>query len=337
MQPVIAVLSQVSGILYLNGSLAGEVEAAQPLIRPVAGRGALLIEFRPFSEDFLPMARRLVFSGGAPLQASAEEMTGANLVLWPGNVVEIELAPKPIFSRAMRFDVDGHPFSIENGRLFCDGRMLCALPAGAEIPTVRSCAFGTALMGNCADGRFFVTLDSALAAPTGALTAKEIEIDPDGRVRALLERGDLVGHGTLETWRWTPDGLTPVSSESVWTDGAPKWPKTPEETARAFVEACLAGLDGEAEGYLAPPMRQTFDPSAIRARCDLCVRLKYAPRGAWADVGLLCLTGENLARVEAMEYAAIASGSPQGPYKLERIVLSPPQFGNTQEFNVTGT
>ncbi|MBQ4623869.1 MAG: hypothetical protein IJB51_04935, partial [Clostridia bacterium] len=39
-------------------------------------------------------------------------------------------------------------------------------------------------------------------------------------------------HAVLETWKLTPEGLILLSSEPAWSNGAPRWPKTPEETAR---------------------------------------------------------------------------------------------------------
>ena len=215
---------------------------------------------------------------------------------------------------------------MENSRLFCDGTDICALPEGAEIPE----AVVGALIGSCKAGKYLLTFDAAFHRPTGALTAKEIRLEGD-TVHAILDRGDLVGHGTLEIWQRSAEGLSPVSHESVWIDGSPRWPQSPAETARTFVEACLAGLDGEAEGYLAPALRQTFSKDAIRAACDLCVEMKYAPPNARPCVGLLKLIGGNLARVEAMAYSAIASGGVQGAYKLEEILMPK----NTREFNVT--
>lgn len=316
MQSMIAVISQEAGVLYLNGHFAGETDAAHPLIRPVSPRGALVMEYRPYSDAYLPMTRRLVFSGGLPMPESAEEMAGASLVVWPGGIVEIELAPVPVRSAPKVFFAEGRAFSIDGGRLICEERDLCTLPDGAEIPEPIA---GAAFLGSCAGGRYLLTFDAGFTRPTGALTAKEIEIDPDGRVRALLDRGDLVGHGRLETWRRTAQGLSPVSGEPVWITGAPRWPQSPSETARAFVEACLAGLDGEAEGYLAPALRDSVSCGAIRERCDLCVEMKYAPPDARPCVGLLKLSGGNLANVEAMYYSAAVSGSIQGAYKLEEI------------------
>ena len=326
MQPMIAVTSSESGILYLNGHFAGETDAEHPLLRPVSPRGALVLEYRPYADDVLPMTRRLVFSGGMPLRESAEEMTGADIVVWPGNVVEIELTPRRLRDHVHRFSAEGHTFSMENDRLFRDGEDLCALPEGAEIPE----AVGGALIGSCKTGKYLLTFDAGFLRQTGALTAKEIRIEGDA-VHAILDRGDLVGHGTLEIWRRSADGLAPVSSESVWIDGSPRWPQSPAETARAFVEACLAGLDGEAEGYLSPALRQTFSGEAIRAACDLCVEMKYAPPNARPSIGLLKLIGGNLARVEAMTYSVIASSGVQGAYKLVEIIMPK----NTQEFNVT--
>lgn len=322
MQPVIAVLAREAGILYLNGHFAGEVDPQNALIRPIACRGPMILEYRPYSERFSPMTRRFVFSDGVPMPPSAEESEGMGIVVWSGNITEIELVPRLPQSGSRTFEAFGNVFSMENRRLYRGGRDLCALPDGASVPEPRNMPFGTALIGDCADGRYLLTFADGFSAQTGALIAERIEIEPDGRVRSILNRGDTVGHGVLETWRCTESGLQPISSESVWIDGAPQWPKTPVETVQAYVEACLAGLDSEAEGYLSPTLRGRFSCESIRERCDLCVEMKYAPSEARPCVGLLKMSGEALAHVTPLYFRASASGGIQGAYTIEELTFA---------------
>ena len=157
--------------------------------------------------------------------------------------------------------------------------------------------------------------------PLGFLQAQQLEIEPDGRIRALVSRGDLAGHAALENWRVTPEGLATAGSEHVWIQGSPRWPQTPPETARAAVEAMLAGLHGEAEGYLSPALRSRIRPEEILESCDLCVEMKYAPPDPRPCVGLLKLQGDHLARVRPLYYRASPSGGLQGPWQIDALEL----------------
>lgn len=321
MQPTLIISASVSGILYLNGCFAGEIDPDAPLVRPVGGRGALYLDFRPFTNDNLSMTRRLVFSGGAPLAESVENAENLNLILWPNAVTELELTPDRRTFFPMHFQLAGHSFTLnpEKPELSCDGRRLTSLPEGALQPEYRPLSTGAAFIGDCTNGKYLFTTDAALQARTGFLLARQLDIESDERIRAVTALDDLVGHATLETWRLTPNGLMLLSSEPAWANGAPRWPVTPAETARAAVEAALAGLDAEAEGYLAPALRSQFPIAQLRENCDLCIEMKYAPPDPRPCVGLLKLEGARMARVSPLYFQATPTGGPQGPWQLERI------------------
>ena len=322
MQPTLILTAPHPGVLYINGRFAGEVDPDEALMRPVPPRGAAYLEYRPLSSACHAMARKLVFSGGEPMARSAEEAEGIDVVLWPGSAVEVELSPEPRRGRALRFQADGHTLELEaDGRLRCDGRELAALPPGAQQPEHRALPGGAALLGLCEAGQYLLTLDAQFRVQTGLPRARQIDVEPDGGIRAVVARDDSVGHAALESWRLAPEGLTLVSSEPAWADGAPRWPKTAAGAARAAVEAALAGLDGEAEGYLAPALRGRNPLANIRERCDLCVEMKFAPPDPRPCVGLLRLETANLARVRPLYYRASASGGLQGPYQIEELAF----------------
>ena len=320
MQPTLILRAPQPGLIYISGRFAGEVGPDEILIRPVQPRGAVYLEYHPLSDACASMARKLVFSGGEPLPASVEDAEGVDIVLWPGGEVEVELTSQIFPSEARRFQAAGRGFSLESGgRLRCEGRPLAALPPDAEIPEYRSLPGGAAFTGRCEGGSYLLTADPELRMQTGLLRAQRIDIGADGLIRAVSGRADLVGHATLEIWRLTPEGLALVSSEAAWADGAPRWPKTAAETARAAVEAALAGLDNEVEGYLSDALRERAPLSGIRERCDLYVEMRYAPPDPRPCVGLLTLLGKNLARVRPLYYRASPTGSLQGPYRIEEL------------------
>ena len=319
MQPTLILRAPHPGIIYINGRFAGEAGPDEPLLRPVQPRGAVYLEYRPLCAAFRWMARKLVFANGEPMVRSAEEAEGVDIVLWPGGAVEVELSPEARRG-AQHFRAAGRSFSLDaGGNLHCDGRALASLPPEAQQPEYQPLPGGAALIGDWAGGRYLLTADAEFRAQTGLLRAQKLDLEPDGRIRAMTARGDLVGHGTLEYWQLSPEGLTLISSEAAWADGAPRWPQTPAHTAQAAVEAALAGLDGEAEAYLSESLRMRSPLAGIREKCDLCVEMRYAPPDPRPCVGLLTLLGENLARVRPLYYRASRAGGPQGPYQIEEL------------------
>ena len=322
MQPTLVLSAPHPGMVYIDGRFAGEVSDEHPLLRPVGVQGPVYLEYRPLSNACRAMARRLVFSGGAPMAESAAAAENLNIVLWPGGAVEIEFSPRQERGSSLRASLAGHSFLLDaDMRLCCDGRALAVLPEGAQLPELRTAEGGAMLTGRCEGGFYLLTTDGEFQRQTGFLRARNLDFEADGRIRAVATPPDLVGHATLETWRLTPEGLLPVASEPAWAHGAPRWPRTPGETARAAVEAALSGLDAEAEGYLAPALRARAPLRNLRERCDLCVEMKYAPPQARPCVGLLTLEGENLAQVRPLYFRATPSGGPQGPYQIEELEL----------------
>ena len=322
MMPTLLLTAGEAGVICINGRFAGELSPDAPLIRPSASHGALLLDFRPFSDEHRPMMRRLVFSGGAPLADSVEAAGGLSCVIWPGGVIEIELIPTLYQPPRQVFSREGFSFMLEGGsepKLQCEGRHFCSLPEGAEIPELRRMQGGILLTGKCRNGMYLACADGRLERVNGFLKAKEIEIQPDGHIFSTVAPGDSVGHAAREEWQLTPNGLQLLSSEFAWEHGAPRWPRTPEDTAVAAVEAAMAGLEDEAEGYMLPRLRESNPLREIRERCDLCVRMKYAPPGDTACVGLLKLEGGSLARVEALCCRAAPSGRQDFPWLLEAL------------------
>lgn len=319
MQPTLVLTAPHAGILYINGRFAGEVEKEYPLLRPVGSRGAVYLDYRPLSENCHAMARKIVFSGGEPLPESVEQAENLNIIVWQGGAVEMELLPDEEKAAPLRFSLSGHDFLLDAGELSCDGRRIAALPRDAQPPEFRALATGNALLGACGSGQYLCTLSDDFSRQTGFLRARQIDTEADGRIRAVVAPEDLVGHATLESWKLTAEGLMLLGSESAWADGQPQWPTTPERTVRAMVEAALAGLDGEAEGYLSPALRRQGIADRLRESCDLCVEMKYAPPDPRPCVGRLQLLGERLARVHPLYFRASPSGGPQGPWLIEEL------------------
>lgn len=321
MQPMLAITARQEGLLYINGGFSGELGPERALFRPTNPFGAVYLDYRPLTDVHRPMARRLVLSGGSVLRESVENAAGVNLVLWPGGIIELELEPEPWELSRQLFTLDGKQFMLEGSvepRLYCDGELLGTLPTGATRPELHSLRETSLLMGKCQGGMYLMTLDREMRAATGFLMAQRITLEAGDQVISLLEPGDLLGHAAQERWLLSKGGLTLLASEAVWADGAPRLPRTPEDTAIAAVEACLAGLMDEAESYLAPALLGNHPLDGLAETCDLCVPMKYATPGARSCVGLLQLEGASMARVHPLYFHAIPSGGPT-PYLLDDL------------------
>ena len=94
MQPTLVLSAPHAGILTINGRFAGEISSDYPLLRPVGSQGAVYLDYRPLSGACRSMARKLVFSGGEPMQESVEAAEDLNVIIWPGGTVEIEFTPQ---------------------------------------------------------------------------------------------------------------------------------------------------------------------------------------------------------------------------------------------------
>ena len=287
MQPTIICTAPVAGVIYVNGRFAGEASRERPLFVPVAPSGATYLEYRPLSGEG-SLARRVVFSGGAPMAEGLSDAPGLRCVAWPGGALEAEFTlPRAETECAM---LEGLPCVLTRGEdtlMEWNGLML-RLPGGALLPRLIRLPGAAALTGELEGGLF----------------------------SAIVDLGDSVGHGLLEQWLLDGSGLSRVSSQSVWSAGAPRWPDTAEGTMIAAVEAALAGQDAEAEAYLSPALAATRPLAAIREVCDVCVPMKYAPPDARPCVGLLRAVTAALATVRPLRYAAEPSGGRQGPWQI---------------------
>jgi len=322
MQPTIICTAPVPGMVCLNGRFAGEASAERPLFAPVSPSGPLYIEYRPLEGEGVGLARRLVLSGGAPLAGALEDAAGLWCVAWPGGALEVELG---LSARAAEhFTLEGRPCALLRGdkTSLALGGLELHLPRGAGLPRLERGDGVALLRGEVAGGgQYLAALSPDLSAPLGLLTARVIEPMDGGLFSAFVDLGDSVGHGRLEQWLADGRGLSRVSSQSAWSRGGPRWPQTGEATAIAAVEAMLAGLPDEAEGYLSPALATRRPLAAVGQACDLCVPMKYALPDARPCVGLLEAVNDHLAAVRPLYYRVEPSGGGQGPWQVSALSL----------------
>lgn len=324
MQPTLAIVAPAPGMIALNGRFAGEASPDEPLLAAVPPCGAVYLEYRPLASGWLPMARRLVMSGGAPMPERLPE--DAFAVYWPGGVTELELSPEEAHAETDEaLPPEGTPCRMVRGarRRVEIGGLSCELPRGAELPSLRRLDGCAALTGRARDGEYLILLTADLSRQTGALQADEIDMEPPQIVRARTAAGDPSGRCALERWRADGNGLWLLSSETVWPEGGPRAPRTAEDAVRMAVDAALAGDAEESARWFAPPLRGRLSLEAIGNACDLCLPMKYAPPGGEPCVGLLRMEGERFARVRPLYYRAEFA---DGAWRIAALEL-PPEEG----------
>lgn len=305
MQPTLIITAPVEGMVSINGRFIGEVRADLPLMVPVAPFGAVYLEFRPLAPGFLPMARRVVMSGGTPMAQGLAD--GLFAVLWPGNISEIELSPEQLPEESPEaLMIEDMPCRIVRGRTtrLHLGSSIFELPHGARTPGVRQINGMIALAGSCDGGQYLLLLSHDGRRQAGFLHADRLEWESPSVLRAVTYAGDVAGHGTLNRWQADESGLTLISTESTWQHGIPRRPDTAEEAALAAVEAALLERFEEAESYFIPGAQPSLPLESIPRSGKICMPMKYALPGSPAAVALLYPEVENLARIRPLYYRA---------------------------------
>ena len=191
MQPTLAIVAPAPGMIALNGRFAGEVSPGEALLAAVPLCGAVYLEYRPLTSGWLPMARRLVLSGGAPMAESLPD--GVFAVFWPGNITEIELSPDEAHAEiAGTLPPEGTSCLLVRGsqRRLEIGGLSCELPRGAQLPSLNRLDGCIALTGEARDGQYLLLLAPDFSRQTGALQADEIGFESAQVVRALTSAGD---------------------------------------------------------------------------------------------------------------------------------------------------
>lgn len=322
MQPTIICAAAVAGMVCVNGRFAGEAGPDRPLALPVSPSGPLYLEYRPLSGTAAPLARRLVLSGGKPLPESLEDASGLHCVAWPNGALEIEFSAAG--SVREPFPLEGMPAELLRGERteLRMGALRAELPEGAHPPRLLRLEGAAALLGDVeGGGQYLLALSPDLSEATGLIAADAIEPMEGGLFSGFVPLGDRVGHGRLEQWLVDGAGFRRVSSQSAWSEGAPRWPQTAEDTMIAAVEAMLAGLGEEAAGYLSPVLAAEHPLDAVAQACDLCLPMKYGLPDARPCVALLTAENARLATVRPLYYRAEPVGGPQGPWQIAALSL----------------
>ena len=271
-------------------------------------RGVQYLELRPFDPDTPAAALRLTFEDG---RLTGGVTGNAFAVQWPDGRVELEMRAPARETDAPRLLASAGEYLLvaENGAASFGrnaGEAVFLPVTAPQSATLRAlAALGLyAAEGECAQGRFAAVL-GAQGAPEVAACAcgATANVDANGTLRALEPVGDFAGHAYACTYAPDAEGAwRQVAREPAWEPGAPRAPQTPEETARAFLEAWQLGLTGEAARYAANP-HEAARLAAAAGTYDAVVALPPDGSGETA-VGVLSAEGEHIAGVRRIAYEA---------------------------------
>lgn len=333
MQPMLIVHSDVAGLLYVNGHLAGEVSDGHSACLPVSPGGALYLEHRPMAAGYLPLARRLALSGGCPVPASLDGQKGLEVIFWPCGAVEARLAPERIEGgcpRAQVYAREGMAFKYYASSpprveiIHEEATYAHALPDGALPPEIKRLGGCALLLGETEGGeRYLVALTGDCSARLFALCAPQLDLTAEG-AQAVVPLNDVAGHARLIRWAFEEGAVRTEQADAAWAEGAPHWPDTPEGTALAALQAANLGLNDEATAYCAPGFDAQGNEAFAAARAaDACLPLSYPLPDGRSAVGLATELGAdgNCAQVRAVVYHALPLGGPQGAWRLDRLEL----------------
>ncbi len=327
MLPMLTVTG-VPGLIYLNGRFCGETGAAA---LPLAREGVQYLELRPFDPSARGAVLRLKVVDGKLVEGVSGD---AFAVQWPGGWIALELRGKasgpeaPEAQPSLLASIhmpDGQYLLVNEGGIPSFGRdadeaVLLPLEGTSEASLKPLNEHGLcAAEGDCAEGRFAAVLRTQgtpeIVHCVAGMTA---QADSLGTLRCVKSAGDTVGHATLSVW--APDAYGQYalhSREAAWQSGGPHWPQTPQETARAWLEALQFGAGDEAAGYLLRPehgQRLVEMVGAFDAAVDL-------PEDGTEGVrlGVARLEGENLLAVRRLDFTLARQSSVQGNWKIESI------------------
>lgn len=290
---MLLIQSNTPGLLTLNGQFCGRVDdSPQSYLTHHSDRGYLF--FTPF-DDTRPSLTREIRIRDDQLLPPDE---GIYALQWPEGVCQLELRPsqRPGDTAPAPGALPADALDVQKRPVF-DGCTLLTFRTGS---------------GECA------RLYDAAGLSIASLDARRLTWDTPEIVQAFEEAKDFVGHASLCSYRLTPAGFTALTRQNIWSAGAPRWPTTPMQTLRAYLEALCIGANAEAAHYLSAPDRHTALEPFDRV-IDLRFPLTHAPEQLPLALGILTVLSPTLARVQAVCARTHAVSHAQGTHKIEAL------------------
>lgn len=316
--PVLCISPDRAGLIYINGNIAGECDAAAPLTVPVAPQGVVYLEYHPLGAGLLPVSRRLNFVGGF-IAPGSEVQSGLYIVSWPDAVIDVQILPERTDSvsgaqRLSAGDFDIYLMSGSNGpdmaKLVRGGTILTSrLPDGVCGARLMETADGRLmLLGRCSAGEFAQIYDAAAGATLLSVAGRSIAPAENGGVQVERAADDAAGHVIRELWRPSSRGYACRIVSVRREGGANMPPSDPHSAALMLGQALMLGEYAEARSLMTERAAGHFDAiKSFSGRYDACCALKYGTGGD--KVGFMKLVTEGYARVYEMAYRAAKVGA----------------------------
>jgi hypothetical protein len=265
--PVLIVKSPTPGLLMVNGHATCELDRAASL--PVSNTGDVFLLFTPY-EGFLPAAMKLSFIGGDLVMKDYP----FQVTLWPDNIAEVELSPRPIGSAlpgrvADELKSDGLVFSLirqegftllvedwDSDKTLYRLNMPLASTGSLRELTISGQKVIGALMEEEAGQRLLLFSGEGKGGLKLLADAKgdNIRFEDEGEaIRTTRSLGDEAGHGEVCIHQRQNDGSYTLADQSYMLEhDEPKIRKSSQSYAKAFTQALALGLTDEAFSYISP-------------------------------------------------------------------------------------
>ncbi len=260
--PLIALRCAVPSLLYMNCQLLGECAPGGFITLPVSGDGDCYITAQPLVPGFLPITRKISFEAGALLPPPSD----LTVYVWPGGVYETALdcpAVPNMLSGMRQLDVLNDGYTRLTLYSDCDLRLCCERPdASFTLPLGGGGSGALSLLEyggqRCYCAHLYQDTERLLLLEPGDLS-ELLDISGDAVLTdplpaAIDSLGTVCGHQRRTVYP-PADGFAPAPSEVGYFTLARCAPATHTETAIAFCEAVLHGLEDEALSLLAPDPR----------------------------------------------------------------------------------
>ncbi|MGI5899207.1 MAG: hypothetical protein ACOX8S_04695 [Christensenellales bacterium] len=337
--PVLIVKSPTPGLLMVNGHATCELDGAASL--PVSNTGDVFLLFTPY-EGFLPAAMKLSFVGGDLVMKDYP----FQVTLWPDNIAEVELSPRPIGSAlpgrvADELTSGGLIFSLirqEGFTLLVEDRdsdktlyrlnMPLASTGSLRELGISGQAVVGALMEEESGQRLL--LFSAEGGDGLKLLADargdSIRFEEEGAlIRTAKSLSDEAGHGEVCLYERQEDGSYKLTDQSYMLehDGPAVRSRSIQSLAKAFTQALALGLIDEAFSYISPHYLEEIGEYELRMFLGAYSSVedaRYCPAMQEdTALALMTYTAQNarVARVYAFEFdedgiSAIKRYDPRG-------------------------
>lgn len=286
MQPMMMLTCRQAGIVRLNGSFAGETRADEALFRPVCAYGAAILEFVPYSDGFLPMARRIAFSAGKPVKASVSETEGISVISWPFGMTEAELRPSRVCApdpEIRKISGSGRNmrmfFSEDRAYMEIDAAAKTFsydLPAGAEMPLVAENDGQTIVSGEIRDGgRYALVLSPEADKLLLSVRGNEIAFLGNRRIAVAEDAGDIAGHVRRTVYFGTGSGYQAEETELLPNPNGTFQPQTPLDCAIMAAEAFMMNRKEEESACFLNGTDMSDSAKEVLSKADSVTALRF--------------------------------------------------------------